>query len=86
MSTMADVRRSTNNPINNRIICGKSDSGLSPSVTEREDVFYTVRCPSLTRIVKTIHEVNAILAKYPNAKVVKTTKTTTVRTSHKRVR
>lgn len=86
MATMADTRRSQSPKINNRIICGKSDN-LSPSVTEREDMFYMVKFgPASSRIVKTIHEVNAILAKYPSAKVVKTTKTTTVRTTHKRIR
>ena len=86
MATMADTRRSQSPTINNRIECGKG-SFPSPTVTEKTEFFYTVKTGAAhPRIAHTVAEVNAILARHPSAKVVKTTKTTKIVTTHQRIR
>lgn len=84
MATIDTHRASYQRP-NNNILLNKQ-APLSPSITEKVESFYTVAYKDKKRLCRSIKEVNAILAVQPTAKVVKTTKTTTVKTSHKRVR
>ena len=79
-----DTHRATyNRP--NITIGGKKDN-LSPTVTEEKRVTYSVRIGDKVRTCATISQVNAILAINPSARVVKSTRVTTIRISHERLK
>ena len=83
MATIDTHRASYNRP--NITIGGKKDN-LSPTVTEEKRVTYSVRIGEKIRLCTTISQVNAILSVNPNARVVKSTRVTTIRTTHERIR
>ena len=85
MATIDTHRASYTRP-NPNLKCGVKPSLPSPTVIERVTHFFTVKYGNTSKIVSTIAQVNAILAIHPNASVVRTTKTTTVETRHKRIR
>lgn len=84
MATIDTHRASYQKPNNNLML--KKQAPLTPTITETVDFIYFVSYGGKRRICRSIGEVNAILASNPSAKVVKTTKTTTVKTTHKRIR
>jgi hypothetical protein len=85
MATMADIRRSHNQRHNPNLQCGSS-TNKPYTETTHQDIFYSVQIAGKVRTCKSLSEVNAIIAKNPSAKVVKTVRTTTVRSEHKRIR
>lgn len=84
MATVNTARASYSKP-NPNLLCGKKDT-LTPTVTRQETFLYTVSANGITKTVPTISEVNALLRRYPTARVVKTIRETTIRTTHKRIR
>ena len=85
MATIDTHRASYTRP-NGNILCGKKTSTETSTPTVQTTYFYTVSKGDSRKVCSTIHQVNDLLKVWPTAKVVKTTKTTTVTTSHKRVR
>ena len=83
MATIDTHRATYNRP--NITIGGKKEN-LSPTVTEEKRVTYSVRIGEKTRFCNTVAQVNAILSVNPNARVVKSTRVTTIRTSHERIK
>jgi len=85
MSTMLDANRASYSKPNGSIRCGVKDA-LTPSVTVESRRFYTVEAAGKRFHCNTTSEVNAKLRLYPNAKVVQSERTTTIKTTHKRIR
>ena len=81
-----DTHRAAYNRPNPNLHCGMKKTNLSPSETEKKEYFYTVSIGEKRKTCHTINQVNELLRISPSAKVVKTTKTTTVRTSHERIK
>lgn len=82
MSIIDTHRAAYNRP---NITLGKKEN-LSPTITEKKDIFYSVRIGEKVRQCNTIAQVNAILSVNPSARVVKTTRVTTVETRHERIK
>lgn len=83
MATIDTHRASYNRP---HITIGGKKETLTPTVTEEKRINYSVKIGEKTRFCNTIAQVNAILAVNPSAKVVKTTRTTTIETRHERLK
>jgi hypothetical protein len=81
-----DTHRASYNRPNPNLPCGKRTGETTPTITQQTDVFYTLDAGGKRIHCKSISEVNAKLSLYPNAKVVKSTRTTTIQTSHKRIK
>lgn len=81
-----DTHRASYNRPNGNILVGKSDAQKAPTVTEQVTHSYAVQLSDRVKTCQTIAQVNDLLRIYPNAKVVKTTKTVTTITRHKRIR
>ena len=79
-----DTHRATYNRPN--ITIGGKKENLSPTVTEEKRVTYSVRIGEKTRLCNTVAQVNAILSLNPSARVVKSTRVTTIRTTHERIK
>lgn len=88
MATIDTHRAAYNRPNPNLPVgqAKKESSGLTPTIRETEEVFYTVRVNGMTKNRATIKAVNELLAIYPNAQVVKTTRKVTTEIRHKRIR
>lgn len=82
---MIDTHRAAYTRPNGNITCGKRTEEAS-AFTVQTTHHYTVSQGDSNKICKTIHQVNDLLKVRPSAKVVKTTKTVTTETSHKRVK
>lgn len=80
-----DTHRAAYTRPNPNITCGKKPERANTSTVQTSH-FYTVSQGDSRKICPTIHQVNDLLKVWPNAKVVKTTKTVTTGTTHKRVR
>ena len=86
MATIDTHRAAYNRPNPNLPVGQKDKSGLTPTIRETEETFYTVRVNGMTKHRATIKAVNELLAIYPNAQVVKTTRKVTTEVRHKRIR
>ena len=81
-----DTHRASYNRPNPNLPCGKRTGETTPTITCQTARFYTVEYNGKRMHCNTTSEVNAKLRLYPNAKVVQSERTTTIRTSHKRIK